>query len=493
MKYLNELLKEVEVLSAVGDLRREITGISNDSRKITGKNCFVAVKGFKNDGLDYLLEAVKRGAHAVITESSPVEKYRDLIDSGKLAWIRVRSDRIALSSIAAALYNNPTDEMYTVGITGTNGKTTVMSLIAAIFSREAKTAAIGTLGLTCGGILKKSGLTTPEISDMFEFLSTICRPDCRNLVMEASSVALKLHRLEDIDFSQAIFTNFSGDHLDFHRTMDDYFESKMILFKKLRKEGTAIINIDESCASRILERLKGEYITYGFSGQADVRPLSYKLSLNGIEAIVQTPEGEIRIESPLIGRVNLSNIIAAVASAVKKGISLDDIAAAVKGFKAVKGRLDVAYKNDFFVLIDYAHTDQALAALLQSLREVVEKRVIVVFGAGGSRDKTKRPRMGEAASRYADFVVVTGDNPRAEDPSAIAADIIPGFIPGFKNYIVELDREKAIKKALAMVQSGDLIVVAGKGHEDYQIFRDRTIHFDDYEVVRKLLKEIKNG
>lgn len=491
MKNLNELLKNVEVVSAVGDLQREITGISNDSRKIADKHCFVAVKGFKSDGIEYLPEAIEKGANAVVTESSPAEKYRDHIDSGTLVWIRVRSDRIALSKMAAVLYDYPTQDMYTVGITGTNGKTTVMSLIAAIFSRGAKTAAIGTLGMTCGGMLKKSGLTTPEISDIFEFLAEICRPDCHNLIMEASSVALKLHRVEDIDFSQAVFTNFSGDHLDFHHTMDDYFESKMILFKKLRKEGTAIINMDEPRVQRISERLKGKYITYGFSGQADVRPVSYNLSLDGIEAVLRTPEGEIEIMSPLIGRVNLLNIMAAAASAVVKSIPFSDITGAIKEFKSVKGRLDVAYKNDFYVLIDYAHTDQALSALLQSLREVAEKRVIVVFGAGGSRDKTKRPRMGEAASRFADFVVVTSDNPRAEDPSAIVGDIVPGFVHGFKNYIVEVDRERAIKKALEMAQLGDLIVIAGKGHEDYQIFKDKTIHFDDYEVVRKLIKDMK--
>jgi len=491
MKYLNELLKNVDVISAAGDLRREITGIRNDSRKIEDKNCFAAVKGFKEDGLAYLPEAVERGANSVISESAPDDKYRYLIDSGKVAWIRVRNVRVALSRMAAVLYYNPTAKMVTVGITGTNGKTTVMSLIAAIFSREAAAASIGTLGMSCGGFIEKSGLTTPEISDIFEFLSGVCQPECRSVVMEASSVALKLYRLEDISFSQAVFTNFSGDHLDFHRTMDNYFESKMILFKKLRKGGTAVINIDDPRAPRIIERLKEKYITYGFSGQADVRPVDYKLSLNGIEAVVRTPQGEIKIESSLIGRVNLSNILTAVASALVQGIPFTDIAAAIKGFKAVRGRLDVAYKNDFHVLIDYAHTDQALSALLQSLREAVEKRLIVVFGAGGSRDKTKRPRMGEAASRHADFVVVTSDNPRDEDPAAIADDIMPGFVPGFKNYIIELDREKAIKKALEMARKGDLVVVAGKGHEDYQIFRDRTIHFDDYEVVRKLIKELQ--
>ncbi len=489
MKYLDELLKNVEVIAASGDLRREISGIVNDSRKIEKKNCFLAIKGFKTDGLEYVQEAVASGAGAIITECSLPDKYRNLVASHNVAWVQVRSDRIALSRIAAAFYDNPTEQMYTVGITGTNGKTTVMYLIAAIFGREAETATIGTLGMSCAGMFKKSTLTTPETNDIFEFLKTICPPDCQNLVMEASSAALKLHRLEDISFSQAIFTNFSGDHLDFHHTMDDYFESKMLLFKKLRKDGIALVNLDDPRAPGIIERLKHEYTTYGFSEKADVRPVEYRLSLDGIEAVVQTQAGRVKIKSALIGRVNLSNILAAVAAAVVKGIPFSEITAAVREFKAVRGRLDFAYKGDFAVIIDYAHTDQAMAGLLQSLREAAEKRIILVFGAGGARDKTKRPRMGEAASRFADFVVLTSDNPRTEEPAAIAADIIPGFVPGFKNYIVELDRETAIRKALEMAQIGDLVVVAGKGHEDYQIFKDRTIHFDDYEVVRKALKE----
>ncbi len=491
MKKLAEILKNAPVISAKGDLQRPVSGIAIDSRKITANNCFVAIAGYKQDGIEYLREAVKQGANAVVTQHAPMAEYEDITASGQVAWVQVRDDRLALSRLAAAFYDNLTAGMYTVGVTGTNGKTTVMSLIAAIFNRVEKTASIGTLGMSCAGLLKKSGLTTPEINDIFEFLSGICQPDCRGLVMEASSVALQLQRLADIDFSQAIFTTFSGDHLDFHKTMADYFEAKMLLFKKLRPGGTALINIDDPVAPRVRERLKHEnkYVTYGFSDQADVRPVNYKLSLDGIEAEVRTPQGNIGIESSLIGKVNLSNILAAVGSAVIKGISPGEIAAGLKDFKAVKGRFDFAYKGDFAVLIDYAHTDQALEALLVSLKEVVEKRVIVVFGAGGSRDKTKRPRMGEAASKHADFVVVTSDNPRAEDPAAIIAGIVPGFVYGFKNFIVEIDREKAIGRALEMARPGDLVVIAGKGHEDYQIFKDRTIHFDDFEVVRELVKK----
>ncbi len=490
MKYLDELLADVEVISHGGDLHREITGIEYDSRRIENGNCFLAIRGFKKDGLEYIDEALKKGAAAVISEASLKERFKNTRD---FTWIQVRSDRKALSRLAAAFYDNPAEKMYSVGVTGTNGKTTVMSLVAAILRREGKTAAVGTLGMSCDGIFKKTTLTTPEAPDIFRFLAHQCQPHCQHLVLEVSSVGLKLQRVENIPFSQAIFTTFSGDHLDFHQTMGDYFESKMHLFERLTAEGWAVINIDDSRSVQVIERLDRKYMTYGFSGHADVRPLGYKLSRQGIEAEVQTPKGNIKIESSLIGRLNLTNILAAVTSAMIKGVPFDRIAAAIREFNAVRGRLDVAYSGRFSVLIDYAHTDNALESLLLSLREVAEQRIIIVFGAGGSRDQTKRPRMGSAAARHADFVLVTSDNPRHEEPQAIIADIIKGFPANFNNYLVEVDRETAIKRALDMAEEGDLVVVAGKGHEDYQIFKDRTIHFDDYEVVQKLLDLKEKG
>ncbi|MCP4219710.1 MAG: UDP-N-acetylmuramyl-tripeptide synthetase, partial [bacterium] len=269
----------------------------------------------------------------------------------------------------------------------------------------------------------------------------------------------------------------------------EYLESKILLFNKLQVNDWAVINIDDPSAYRIIENLTCKYLTYGFSEDADVRPLKYTCTINGIRAGLRTPMGELNLESPLIGRINLSNIMAAVTSGIIKGISFENIAGAVKAFTPIKGRLDFAYRGEFSVLIDYAHTDRALEALLQSLRELTPGRLIVVFGAGGDRDKTKRPRMGAAASRNADFVVVTSDNPRSEEPLEILDDIVKGFEPEFKDYMVEVDREKAIGEALAKARKGDLVAVAGKGHEDYQIFKDGTIHFDDYEVVQKIMEQ----
>jgi UDP-N-acetylmuramoyl-L-alanyl-D-glutamate--2,6-diaminopimelate ligase len=493
MIYLDELLKGVDIIASSGDLHREVSGIHPDSRKIKRSNCFVAIKGFNENGMKYVGDAIANGANSVVFETDEEDTLPEL--PFIIRWVHVASARKALSKMAANYYgyNHISDSLYVVGITGTNGKTTVMSLIRDIFNQETKTAKIGTLGMDFDGKVKKTTLTTPEAMDIFKFLSRVHQQGCRSLVMEASSVGLQLHRVKDIHFSQGIFTNFSGDHLDFHQTMENYLEAKMILFKKLTMEDWAVINIDDPSTDRVFEHLNSKYLTYGFSKDADIRPQKYKFSLEGIQATLETPKGNITIKSVLLGRVNLANIMAAVTSAIIKGISPDTISRAIREFKPVKGRLDLAYNKGFSVLVDYAHTDKALEGLLQSLEEIAPNKIIIVFGAGGSRDKTKRPRMGKVASRYAHSIIVTSDNPRKEEPTDIINDIIRGFAPGFKQYEVELDRKKAIAKALHMAGQGDLVVIAGKGHENYQIFKDKTIRFDDYEVVHEVLEKMERG
>jgi len=487
MILLRDLLKSVDILTYMGDLNKKISGINFDSRKIKENNCFIAIKGFKNDGLNYLEEAIEKGANSIISQNKPFKRNRDI------TCVQVKNDRKALNQIASKFYNNPTERMNIIGVTGTNGKTTVTSIINAILSKNEKTAKIGTLGMSYEDIFRKTELTTPESPDIFKFLSEVEDLGCKNVVIEVSSVALKLNRVDNMNFSQCIFTSFSGDHLDFHKSMEDYFESKLKLFKNLNSNNWAIVNIDDSRSAQVLDELNCKYLTYGFSNNADIKPIKYDFSLNGIKAIVQTPKGELEIESLLIGRVNLSNLLGAISSALISGISFDNIISAIKDFKPVRGRLDFTYKNNFSVLIDYAHTDNALENLLKSLREIVSQRVILVFGAGGSRDKTKRPRMGKVASKNADFVVVTSDNPRNEEPKNIIEDIIKGFDKDFINFKIEVEREKAIRKALSIAERGDCVVIAGKGHEDYQIFNDRVIHFDDYEIVNKFLREKNYG
>jgi UDP-N-acetylmuramoyl-L-alanyl-D-glutamate--2,6-diaminopimelate ligase len=488
-RYLDELLNGVDILADSGNLHVEVSGVFMDSRRVQSGGCFVAIRGFNENGLNYMGDAIARGAASIVFESDPEDTIPDM--PAYVSWVQVKNARKVVCKMASVFYPGMAESLDVTGITGTNGKTTIMSLIHAILSRRFKTANIGTLGMTCGDTFEKTGLTTPESIDILRFLNRVREDEgCTHVVMEVSSVALKLHRVNCLNFSQGIFTTFTGDHLDFHHTMEDYLDSKMMLFRKLGMDDWAVINIDDPTGLKILDQVNCKYLTYGFSENADIRPMKYKFTLDGTQAAVRTPRGIIDIKCKLIGRVNLTNILAAVASAVIKRIPEEDIAAALGNFGTVKGRLDPVYNGKFAVLVDFAHTDKALEGLLVSLKEIKANRLILVFGAGGSRDKTKRPRMGQVASLNADYVVVTSDNPRKEEPTAIVEDVVRGFGPDFKQYSVETDRRKAIGKAIRMAQKGDIVVVAGKGHEDYQIFKDKTIHFDDFEEVRNVLEEL---
>lgn len=479
MKYLDELLGKQESLAWRGELHVPVSGIEFDSRKIKKNNCYVSIKGFVKDGIAYVSDAIANGAVAVVSIHPPPQ------DHSQVTWVQVKNDRRALGAMANRFFNDPSKDLQVIGVTGTNGKTTTVGLIQALLNGEAKTAAIGTLGMNFPGFGQGTKLTTPEAPELFAFMAEAVKAGCANLVMEVSSAALSLNRVDDIAFVQAIFTSFSGDHLDFHRTMENYFEAKLSLFKKLGSDHWAIINGDDAAGPRIIRELDCRYLTFGFSEQADIRPLKYAFSLEGVKAVLQTPRGRIEIQSRLLGRFNLLNIMAAVGSALVKGLPAERISAALEAFAPVKGRVNIAHAGDFLVVVDYAHTDDALENLLRAFREITRGRLILVFGAGGSRDKTKRPRMAQVASRFADWVVVTSDNPRQEEPQAIIADIVAGFAGGFASFSTETDRRAAIEKALDMATKGDVVLIAGKGHEDYQIFKDRTVHFDDFEVVRK--------
>lgn len=484
MNTIKNILEGVETITIRGPVDRLISGIFLNSSEIRDGGCFFAIAGYRDDGNRYIADAVKNGAKMVVSEREPSDNYPEI------TWVQLKNIRKAFALISLNFYKNPFKGKYVIGVTGTNGKTSVVSLIDKIFSKISVTARLGTLGMFCGQKLSVSKLTTPELNDICRFLSEECPGDFDNIIMEVSSVALELDRVKGINFSQAIFTNLSGDHLDFHSNMDNYFKSKLSLFQNLPEDGWAIINIDDNKCREIIENINSRYLTYGFSPDADVKPVRYKLDINGIEAVLETPRGNISITSSLIGRVNLLNIMAAVASAVAGDIDPDSISNAIREVKAVRGRLDFAYKSDFSVLIDYAHTDKALESLLISVRELDFNKLILIFGAGGSRDSSKRSRMGEVASKYADIVIVTSDNPRDEDPETIINQIISGFLPGFKNYHVEVDRERGIWKGIKTAGKKDIVIVAGKGHEDYQIFKDRIIHFDDYEIVNKSIGRI---
>jgi UDP-N-acetylmuramoyl-L-alanyl-D-glutamate--2,6-diaminopimelate ligase len=331
-------------------------------------------------------------------------------------------------------------------------------------------------------------LTTPEAVELFRFMAEAEQEGCRSLVMEVSSASLSLFRVEDIEFSQAVFTSFSGDHLDFHQTMENYFEAKMSLFRKLSEDKWAIINVDDPAGPSIIRQLNCKYVSYGFSPAADVRPLKSDFSPAGIKAQLQTPRGKLDVESPLVGRFNLFNIMAAVASSLVRGVSSSHIAGGLAEFRTVRGRMEVVHSGDFQVIVDFAHTDDALANLLAALRDLAGPgRILLVFGAGGDRDKSKRPRMGRVAAAGADYLFLTSDNSRGEDPDAILEDIRSGIPEGFTAYEKEADRERAIDKALRMARPGDFVVLAGKGHEEHQILKSGAVPFSDAGVVRKLL------
>jgi UDP-N-acetylmuramoyl-L-alanyl-D-glutamate--2,6-diaminopimelate ligase len=483
MKYLDELLGKQESLAWRGDLHAPVSGIEFDSRRVKKNNCYVAIKGFVTDGIAYVADAIRNGAGSVVSIHPPPQN--DL----HVTWVQVKNDRRVLSQMASRFFDNPSRKLQVIGVTGTNGKTTTVGLIQALLNSMAKTAAIGTLSMNFPGYDQKTKLTTPEAPELFAFMAEAVQAGCRNLVMEVSSAALSLHRVEDIGFAQAVFTSFSGDHLDFHHTMENYFEAKLSLFKKLGSEQWAIINADDPMVGRIIRELNCRYVTYGFSEQADIRPLKTHFSLDGIKALLQTPRGKIDIHSTLLGRFNLLNIMAAVSSALINDLALEQISSALSGFVPVRGRVNVAYAGEFLVVVDYAHTDDALENLLKAFREISQGKLILVFGAGGCRDKTKRPRMGHVAATFADWVMVTSDNPRQEDPQAIITEIVAGFGGGFVNFSSEIDRKKAIEKALDMAAPGDVVLIAGKGHEDYQVFREQTVHFDDFEVVREKMRK----
>ncbi len=479
MKHLDELLGKQESLAWRGNLHVPVSGIEFDSRKIRKDSCYVAVKGFQKDGADFVSEAVAKGASAIVSVHPPPEEH------ARVTWVQVKNDRRALSFMANRFFDDPSRSLDVIGVTGTNGKTTTVALIQAFLNLGSKAAAIGTLGMNFPGYDQATKLTTPEAPEILAFMSEALKAGCANLAMEVSSAALSLHRVDDVAFAQAVFTSFSGDHIDFHGTMENYFEAKLSLFKRLGSENWAIINGDDPRGARIIRELNCRYLTFGFSEQADIRPLKYAFSLEGIRGVLQTPRGKIEFQSRLLGRFNLMNIMAAVSSALVKGVDADKISGGMDAFLPVKGRVNIAHAGDFLVVVDYAHTDDALENLLKAFREITRGRLILVFGAGGSRDKTKRPRMAQVASRYADRVVVTSDNPRQEEPQAIMADITAGFAPGFTAFHAEADRRAAIGLAIDLAEAGDVVLIAGKGHEDYQIFRDRTVHFDDFEVVRE--------
>jgi UDP-N-acetylmuramoyl-L-alanyl-D-glutamate--2,6-diaminopimelate ligase len=470
---------------ASGPLDLPVLDVTHDSRRVEPGTLFVAITGLHHDGNTYVDAATAAGAVGVVSEQPRPESFTG-------AWLRVQDARRALPRAAATVFGRPSEWLRLVGITGTNGKTTTTYLLDRIIREaEGTSAMLGTVKYRVGNREIKAERTTPEAADVQRILRRAVDAGCYSAVMEASSHAIELGRVDGLRFEVAVFTNLTRDHLDYHGTMEAYFAAKRKLFEGSvgPRPRWAVVNIDDEYGRRLREEFDGPVIGYGLGRAADVRAESFDLSLDGIRLVASTPIGRLELESPLVGRPYVYNTLAAVSAALVLGFSLGEIQRALEGCMGAPGRFErVPNSGGFAVVVDYAHTDDALEKVLETAREVSRGRVVTLFGCGGDRDRTKRAPMGEAAGRGSDFVVLTSDNPRGEDPSRILTDAEEGLARTSCRYEVISDRRQAIFRAIDEARPGDVVVLAGKGHEDYQILADRTIHFDDREVAHEALE-----
>ncbi len=471
-----------------GDDTLTITDVTHDSRQVRPGTLFVAIKGEKFDAHEFVAQVRAQGAAGIISErESPV--------AFEGAWVQVANARSALAQAAAELHGQPSRALQLVGITGTNGKTTTAHLVAAMVEAAGhKVALLGTVGYRIGAETFAAKHTTPEASDIQRFLRRAVTAGCRVAVMECSSQALDLHRCDALEFAVAVFTNLTRDHLDYHKTMAEYFAAKRRLFdgRTGSRPAAAVVNIDDPYGAELVRELAGTDVKlwrYGHGASADVTAHEIEFTLTGMRFRLRTPDGERAVESPLVGAPHIYNILAAVATGRALGFDVDELTRAIATCTGAPGRFErVAHEGDFAVVVDYAHTDDALRNVLKTARAVVTRgRVITVFGCGGDRDRSKRAPMGEAAATLSDVVILTSDNPRTEDPEQILADVETGLRAVGKPYLKFVDRRAAIHRAIAEAQTGDVVLIAGKGHEDYQIIGTETIHFDDKEVAREAL------
>lgn len=478
----------VATTAAAGARTPAFTGVAYDSRRVTDGAVFVALKGLKADGLDFVPEALRRGAALVVSESPRPEGL-------DVPWVVVRDGRLALALIGAEAHGHPSREIPVIGVTGTNGKTTTTYLLAAILDAAGQSAGVmGTVHYKVGQEAREAARTTPEASDVQALLRQMIAAGNRSCVMEVSSHALALRRVDGVRFAAGAFTNLTRDHLDFHADMESYFAAKRRLFEMLGPDAPGIVNADDPRAAALVG-ICARPLTYGIQKPADVRPEGLVMDLAGVRFTATTPAGPVEIRSSLVGRPNVYNLLAAVATASALGIPREAFAAGLASQTGVPGRFEVVSSpaDGVTVVVDYAHTDDALRNLIETARPLTAGRVITLFGCGGDRDRTKRPLMGMVAARLSDVVVITSDNPRSEDPLAIIEEIRRGIPAGeaasdrAPDVTAIVDRAAAIEKAVAMARPGDVVLIAGKGHEKTQHIGDRVLAFDDADVSRAAL------
>ena len=464
---------------------RPITGIAYDSRSVQPGQAFVALKGVRADGATFARQAVERGAVVVVAQ-------QPLPDLG-VPVLEVADARLALAELSADFHGHPSERMRVVGITGTNGKTTTAHLMASIFDAAGmKCGVIGTVAHRIGDEVRASAHTTPEAPDVQQLLHEMVDRGCQACAMEVSSHALALRRVDGTTFSAGVFTNLTRDHLDFHSDMEDYFQTKLRLFGMLAAGAPALINMDDPRAAAVVEA-SARPVTYAINRPADITPGPLSFSIDGLAFDIRTPRGTLHVRSKLVGRPNVYNILAAASTAVALDLPFDVIEKGLQALDAVPGRFEVvsSSRDGITVVVDYAHTDDALRNLLETARPLARARVITLFGCGGDRDRAKRPLMGAVASRLSDVLVVTSDNPRHEDPRRIIEEIQRGITPDTRKEGAELfaiaDRRAAIAKAIEVARPGDLVLLAGKGHEKYQVLGDEQLPFDDVAIAREML------
>jgi UDP-N-acetylmuramoyl-L-alanyl-D-glutamate--2,6-diaminopimelate ligase len=485
---LEELFRGVELAAVAAGGEMEIRQVACDSRKVQPQGLFFALHGAKADGHEFIRDAVSRGAVAVASEG-----LGPALLPASVKWVQVREARKALATVAANFYQHPGKALKLAAVTGTNGKTTTTSVIDAIVKASgAKTGLFGTIAYHTPLGDYPAPNTTPESLDLQGFLAEIRDAGGKFAVLEASSHSLAMDRLWGCHFAAAVFTNLTREHMDYHKTFEDYFAAKKRLF-----EGTgdgspdvAVINTDDEFGKRLMGVAKTS-VSYGLDSNADITTKKFQLSFNGLRFTAQTPSGKVNVESALVGRINVYNILAAIGAAQALGLSNEIIETGIRNLESVAGRFQrVDYGQPYLVIVDYAHTDDALENLIRTARELTPKgRVITVFGCGGEKDRTKRPVMGEVAGRLSDITILTNDNPRGEEPLKIISDIIVGMQKTNGRYAIEPDREKAIAMAIEDARADDIVLLAGKGHETSQILSDRTLEWSDREVAAKVLRE----
>ncbi len=495
---LRELLASLDKVLSEGDLQREVMSITEDSRQVKPGSVFVAIKGEHSDGHQFVRQAQKQGAVGVVVEED-FETHEPPVGGGSTALIRVKNSRKALGLLAAKFSGMPSANLHMVGVTGTNGKTTVTHLAKSLLEAHGlRVGLLGTVGYVIGTEHRVASHTTPASVELQDMLKAMVNAGLDVAVMEVSSHALALDRIAGCEFDIVVFTNLTQDHLDFHHTLDDYFQAKLRLFTECVESGQktrpkrALVNADDERAPLILQHCSIPTWTYGLHAHADIRAESVRLSMGGTDFLVNSPHGPLIIKSQLVGEHNVSNMLAAIGIGLEMGMTVPMIEQAVQSVANVPGRFErINEGQPFTVVVDYAHTDDALYRLLRAAKAITEGRIITVFGCGGDRDAGKRPKMGQVAARHSNVVIVTSDNPRTENPQTILTQIeqgIQSLLPEDRcPYQIIADRAEAIQAAVSEAKDGDLLLIAGKGHEDYQILGTQKIHFDDREEARKAI------